>query len=391
MSESIATQSATRPFEFKGAGGEFFKIWIVNVLLSVITLGIYSAWAKVRTNRYFYGNTFFDGSSFEYHATGWQIFKGRIIAAIAFAIYIIINQFFPLVGIGLTLILVLASPWIIWSSYRFHARMASYRQVRFSFDGGLGTVYKYILLLPFLPAVALGLIIGVAWLINGTVGGMVAMFLGPVAIISIYAMGPYIQALMYRYHVNNLHYGQGNFSANIRIGVFFKTYLVILGVFLLFAAIFGAIGFASGLGALFSLQNGSGSGLDSNLFNIAFLGGYLLVFAFSFWACSYMEARINNHVFNELKLDNALNLHSNLKVKSLFWIHLTNLFLVIFTIGLAIPFIKVRLAKYRANSTSGTLTQDLEHYVSLQQQKQSALGEELGGTFDIQGDLGLSL
>ena len=104
-----------------------------------------------------------------------------------------------------------------------------------------------------------------------------------------------------------------------------------------------------------------------------------------------MEARINNHVFNELKLDNALNLHSNLKVKSLFWIHLTNLFLVIFTIGLAIPFIKVRLAKYRANSTSGTLTQDLEHYVSLQQQKQSALGEELGGTFDIQGDLGLSL
>jgi len=116
-----------------------------------------------------------------------------------------------------------------------------------------------------------------------------------------------------------------------------------------------------------------------------------LVFAFSFWARSYMEARINNHVFNELKLDNALNLHSNLKVKSLFWIHLTNLFLVIFTIGLAIPFIKVRLAKYRANSTSGTLTQDLEHYVSLQQQKQSALGEELGGTFDIQGDLGLSL
>ena len=42
------------PFEFRGDGAEYFKIWIVNILLTIVTLGIYSAWAKVRNNRYFY-------------------------------------------------------------------------------------------------------------------------------------------------------------------------------------------------------------------------------------------------------------------------------------------------------------------------------------------------
>ena len=40
-------------FEFTGEGYEFFRIWIVNICLTIITLGIYSALAKVRTNRYF--------------------------------------------------------------------------------------------------------------------------------------------------------------------------------------------------------------------------------------------------------------------------------------------------------------------------------------------------
>jgi len=60
----------TYPFEFHGKTGEYFKIWIVNLFLTIVTLYVYSAWAKVRTKRYFYGNTTVDGSSFEYHATG---------------------------------------------------------------------------------------------------------------------------------------------------------------------------------------------------------------------------------------------------------------------------------------------------------------------------------
>ena len=40
-------------FEFTGDAKEFFRIWIVNLALSIVTLGIYSAWAKVRTQPLF--------------------------------------------------------------------------------------------------------------------------------------------------------------------------------------------------------------------------------------------------------------------------------------------------------------------------------------------------
>ena len=67
---------------FHGTGKEFFSIWIVNLLLTIVTLGIYSAWAKVRTNRYLYGNLEIDGHRFAYLAEPLQILKGRIISAI---------------------------------------------------------------------------------------------------------------------------------------------------------------------------------------------------------------------------------------------------------------------------------------------------------------------
>ena len=43
--------------EFRGDPKEYFRIWIVNLALTILTLGIYSAWAKVRKQRYFYLST----------------------------------------------------------------------------------------------------------------------------------------------------------------------------------------------------------------------------------------------------------------------------------------------------------------------------------------------
>jgi uncharacterized membrane protein YjgN (DUF898 family) len=65
---SPAAPTARVPFEFHGNGSEYFRIWIVNVLLSILTLGVYSAWAKVRNKQYFYGNTWINDAGFEYLA-----------------------------------------------------------------------------------------------------------------------------------------------------------------------------------------------------------------------------------------------------------------------------------------------------------------------------------
>ncbi|MFP5306510.1 MAG: DUF898 family protein, partial [Gammaproteobacteria bacterium] len=64
LATTPAAYVATRPerLQFSGSGGEYFRIWIVNLLLSVLTLGIYSAWAKVRRMQYFYRNTTLAGA-----------------------------------------------------------------------------------------------------------------------------------------------------------------------------------------------------------------------------------------------------------------------------------------------------------------------------------------
>ena len=80
------------PFEFRGNGGEYFRIWIVNLLLTIVTLGIYSAWAKVRRLRYFYGNTFLDGQSFDYHGQPLAILKGRLIVVAGYVVFLVASH-----------------------------------------------------------------------------------------------------------------------------------------------------------------------------------------------------------------------------------------------------------------------------------------------------------
>lgn len=134
----------TNPVEFKGEGREFFGIWIVNILLSIITLGVYSAWAKVRTKRYFYGNTHLAGDSFEYHAQPMQILKGRLVALVALFVWGIANSFSPIASLVLILLFYISLPWLLWSNARFDAAMTSYRNVHFSFNASLKEAYKVI-------------------------------------------------------------------------------------------------------------------------------------------------------------------------------------------------------------------------------------------------------
>jgi uncharacterized membrane protein YjgN (DUF898 family) len=147
----------TNPVEFKGKGGEFFGIWIVNVLLTIITFGIYSAWAKVRNKRYFYGNTSLSSSSFAYHASPLQILKGRLIAFAFFAAYAISSSVAPaLIGIFVIATIIL-TPWVVVRARAFNAFQSSYRNVRFGFTGGLWEAFRLYILWPVAAFLSLGL------------------------------------------------------------------------------------------------------------------------------------------------------------------------------------------------------------------------------------------
>ena len=160
LAESGAVPGApTAPaaLTFSGNASEYFKIWIVNLLLTVATLGIYAAWAKVRTKRYFYANTRVLGHAFEYLADPVRILIGNIIVvALLFALNF--SSMVSMVAYGVILAMILiATPWFVVRALLFNARNSAWRGLRFHFNGQYGEAFKIFVLLPLLTAVSLGL------------------------------------------------------------------------------------------------------------------------------------------------------------------------------------------------------------------------------------------
>jgi len=151
-------------FEFKGDGMEYFKIWIVNVLLTIITLGIYSAWAKVRSNRYFYSNLYLDDSSFRYLAEPMTILKGRLIAVAALIVYSVVTAIAPMIGIVLLIALFFAIPYFINQSIAFNNRMSAYKNIQFRFSATYGEAFMVMYVWPIVGVLTLGILYPMALL-----------------------------------------------------------------------------------------------------------------------------------------------------------------------------------------------------------------------------------
>src|SRR3989304_2019756 len=75
-----------RQLSFHGSGGSLFGIHIVNVLLTLITLGIYYFWGKVRVRSYLLSQSEFEGDRFSYHGTGKELLIGWLKAMLVFGV-----------------------------------------------------------------------------------------------------------------------------------------------------------------------------------------------------------------------------------------------------------------------------------------------------------------
>lgn len=192
-----ASQKIT-PIIFKGKTAEYFGIWIVNLLLTIVTIGIYSAWAKVRRKKYFYHNTLIENVGFDYHAKPISILKGRIIAFAFFMGYSFSANISPVLPIAFMLILFIFLPWLVVRGSIFNARNSSHRGLRFDFVGTIGQAAKVFIVLPLLTFFTLGLII------------------------------PYISHEKSQFLVNNHRFGLSKFEMSRVVKQFYKVYLIIL-------------------------------------------------------------------------------------------------------------------------------------------------------------------
>jgi len=147
---------------FRGSGGTLFGISIVNLLLIVVTLGIYSFWGKAKVRRYLYSQTEFSGDRFAYHGTGKELFIGALKAfgliIVFYAVFFAITRFVSL-GVAIAFIYVgiaAVIPLALYGSMRYAMSRTSWRGIRFSFRGALGECYKQFLGGVLLTVITLG-------------------------------------------------------------------------------------------------------------------------------------------------------------------------------------------------------------------------------------------
>lgn len=394
---------------FEGNGSEYFKIWIVNILLITITLGLYYPWAKVRNHRYFYGNSTLEGRNFDYHATGKQLFVGYLIAMALFLVYVIVGEIFPLGAPILLVVLFLAIPWIIWRSVMFNMRMTSFSNVRFGFSGKLGLAYINFLLLPLLFFVSIyALPIAAAIIVPMYKGSMPAYagVLIAIAVIVSMTLAVYFFALMQKrntsYLINGYRYGQGEFSTELRTGAFAKITLKTFGLSLLtFTVVMMLVGTAvalMGLGGGFTdlAQMGNVENPEELIGEllaggavVAVVIGYISMIFVGFFLMAYMQTRQRTYILENTLLDDKIAFISSLKARSLAWIMGSNFLLIILTLGLATPWAKVRVARLMLENTYVDVGDGFDQYVTQKQEEQSSLGEQIGDAFDV--DIGVGI
>jgi uncharacterized membrane protein YjgN (DUF898 family) len=338
--------------KFHGSGTEYFAIWIVNLLLSIVTLGIYSAWATVRTNRYFYSNTEIAGHRLAYLAKPIQILIGRIIAFALFVIVLVSSSFSPFIAVSVSIIFALFIPVIIVMGVRFRMRMMAYRNVRFNFTKRYGRAFVVFLLFPLL------------------------------GFLSLYLAFPWVLKKMDEFLYENMTYGDKEFTPSLKTGEYYIAAIVsgvimIAGIFIM-SILIGISAAATGGDETSAGNVMSITGVVSVLVSL-----FVLVIAYSFY-----EAYIRNHVYNNMQIQDVATFSSDLKVMDLVFLSVTNYLMLVFTLGIAFPWVKVRTTRLLSSATEITILKGIEDVVAENGGNDSAIADEVIGAFDIDLSIG---
>jgi uncharacterized membrane protein YjgN (DUF898 family) len=349
--EQVALESRTIPFEFTGKADEYFKIWIVNVALTICTLGIYSAWAKVRKKRYLYGNTLLNGSPFEYHGDPIKILKGRGIVIGGLLIYLATTPFLPFLEDFSWLLFLLILPLLVVIGRRFNARNSSYRNIRFDFMAPYGEAYEVLFGLSLLAVLTAGLAY------------------------------PYLTCRRNELVVSHNRYGVTPFALwwdrPVRkfYGFYFQVGLFGFGWGFVSAVLIGGLAWI--IGAIFNVPT-----LNYYFFMLFVASVYLI----GLGGFAYLKTLVTNFVWANVTLGKH-RFESSLVDEQMIWLYILNALGILFSLGLLIPWATIRTIRYRLDHFKILASGDLNEFTASQQSEVAATGEEASEFFDV--DVGI--
>ncbi|OTG85978.1 hypothetical protein B9T31_10335 [Acinetobacter sp. ANC 4558] len=327
-------------FQFHGTASEYFGIWIVNILLTIITIGFYAPWAKVRRLRYFYGNTELIERRFDFTGIPSRILIGRLIAIGIYIGIAILSKYSVTIAVLGGLFIYAVIPWLVCATLRFRGRNSKFGNSRFYFSGTTKRAY-----LEFFK----GLLITICTL---------GLFF------------PVLIWLFKRYYFNHLYIGQLKFNLRADWPVYMGAVYV---PFLAFLGLLSCLGLISFLMSDFIPRLGI-----ENVMIIAFV--FYVTSLFIIWP--WMFARIFIATWKNITLSESC-FQTSCREWRYTWIIFSNWIVKIMSIGLMTPWAEIRLYKYQVESLSLQLNNDPDTMFNRLQNNPIGVAEEIADVFDF--------
>lgn len=424
--------------KFSGQGGEYFRIWIVNLLLTVLTLGIYYPWARLRRMRYFYANTWVEGGSrtapterhaLDYLAKPKQMVGATVIVSLAFLAYSIGSRFSPILAMFLGLAVAALTPWVQRAGLRFRLANTSWRGLRFGFSGTLAEVYRV-----YWPIAIPTLLFAAAVLLSsagdtmsmGDDGGSMAEGsdgatgdagdgdgasgnaspasrrawwsslslaggLMLASIVSGYLVLPWLWLRFARYRQTHYRFGSLHSGFVLTNRDVLRLVMRLIGVSLLAALVVFTL---AGLGAWLLADStsviqamprkGPGKPLSPHwgIFMLLMLVG--LGIAFRLVVLPYLWVQQQNVVWSATRSPHVM-FRSRVSFGRMVRVDLVNWLLTIVTLGLYRPFAEVAMARLRIDAVSGAFRRDPAGVIGAERDRVSAVGDVGADLFDLGG------
>lgn len=338
--------------EFTGTMSEFFVMQLVNLALTVVTLGIYRFWAVTRVRRYLWSHTMVQGAPLEWAGTGMELFKGFLILFLFFSIpfgalsfwlqTLILQQQWALAGIIYAVILIgvlYLSGVAIFRMVRYRLNRTYWQGVRGGSDDG-------------------GWTFGLGYLARG--------FTVP---LSVTLTLPWLTAWGWNALFAKMSFGSLSFSADARWRTLFNKYLAAIGLSVL---VLVGIGVAIGT---------SGGVQDPSKFGLVIVPLILLIYIVLPLIFLRYAAYLHRHLVGHLHLGPV---RFALDATTMDWLkyYLVNFALAVFTLGLGVLLWPYR--HWRFYTSHLTVVGDLSA-VDIEQSRTAVLhqGEGLADAFDI--------
>lgn len=309
----VSSPASRYPLSFSGNQWFFFRYWLFNILLTLLTVGIYSAWAKVNLKRYKLAHLQLNQSSFEYLANPLEILKHRIMLAGLCILFIIASAIDSGAAIVIALCLFLSIPWFWLRSKTFEYHNTAYGNIRWNFHCTMLHAVKLCCGWPLAVLLSGGLLFPTA---------------------CYYYQTGKIQCL--RFGALRLALNSNVVEYNKRLLPFVLEALFIAGIVYLFV-------------------------------DIDILLAAVSAVVLSLVLIARCHAALCNLFYNALSAGDKIRFESTLKPTPYVLLFVFHALLIIMTVGLYSPFAIVRMLKYKAQSVCMVTKDDFDDFIGTEQ------------------------